>query len=625
MSGTEGHVIRVLVADDEPAVLEAYRDILSASDAPSNAEVGDLRSRLFSPSPASAGGATPPVASRQFELTCVSDAATAVQAVADSLAADQPFALVYLDMRMPPGKDGAWAAAEIRKLDERIDIVISTAYSDVDPVALSQKVLPAAKMFYVQKPFHPHEIHQLALAIGEKRLAEDRIWRLAYYDGLTGLPNRELFLEQLNTAIQRATRTERSLTVFFLDLNGFKRINDTLGHDAGDEVLRETANRLNAVLRAGDCTARLVDSNNVAGSVARLGGDEFTVLIEDLSDADNALVVAQRMADALSHPLILGEHHACSHPSIGIARFPEDATDSAGLLKCADMAMYFAKRSSSQEPQHFAESMNEAAVWRMNTENALRDALKNDELSLHYQPQLHLSSDEITGFEALLRWHNPYLGNVTPDQFIPIAEESGLIIPIGEWVLRTACLQAAQWIASGLHLDRIAVNVSMIQFALPEFPKIVQTILAETGLEPSVLELELTESVLMHEVDTAVHTLKQLKAIGVQLAIDDFGTGYSSLSYLKQFPIDRLKIDRSFINAILSDANDQAIAGAVIAMAGRMNVQVTAEGVESIEQLQFLRDGQCDDAQGFQICRPMTVTDAEQYLKALLGRRQDAA
>ena len=625
MSGTGNDAIRVLVADDEPAVLEAYQDILSASAASSNTQVSDLRSRLFSTSPDNASKATPAAATRHFELTCVADAASAVKAVADSLETDQPFALVYLDMRMPPGKDGGWAAAEIRKLDERIDIVISTAYSDVDPVSLSQKVLPAAKMFYVQKPFHPHEIHQLALAIGEKRLVEDRIWRLAYYDGLTGLPNRELFLEQLNTAIQRTTQTQQSLSVFFLDLNGFKRINDTLGHAAGDEVLRETARRLNAVLRADDCAARFVNSNEVAGSVARLGGDEFTVLIEGLSDADEAIVIAQRMVGALSQPLILGEHHLCSRPSIGIARFPRDATDSVGLLKCADMAMYFAKRSPSHEPKHFDESMSEAAVWRMNTENALRDALKNVELSLHYQPQLHLSSDEITGFEVLLRWHNPHLGDVSPVEFIPIAEESGLIIPIGEWVLRTACRQAMQWIASGLHLDRIAVNVSMVQFALPEFPQIVQTILTETGLDPEVLELELTESVLMQEVDTAIRTLKQLKAIGVQLAIDDFGTGYSSLSYLKQFPIDRLKIDRSFISAILSDTNDQAIAGAVIAMAGRMNLQVTAEGVESVEQLQFLRDGQCDDAQGFQISRPMAVTDAERYLKALLNRRQDAA
>ncbi|ASJ76574.1 EAL domain-containing protein [Granulosicoccus antarcticus] len=625
MSESEPAVIRVLIADDEPAVLEAYRDILCSPTAPCNAEIGDLRSRLFSASAESIGTVAPAIASHQFELTCVADAVSAVQAVADSIVSGLPFSLVYLDMRMPPGKDGAWAAVEIRKLDERIDIVISTAYSDVDPMALSQKVLPAAKMFYVQKPFHPHEIRQLALAIGEKRQAEDRIWRLAYYDGLTGLPNRELFLKQLHDAIQQSTLKEQSLAVLFLDLNGFKRINDTLGHDAGDDVLRETAKRLNAVLRAGEHPTDSIDSNRVTGTVARLGGDEFTVLIEYLAGPEEAIGVAQRVLETLSQPMIIGEHKLFSIPSIGIASFPGDASDSAGLLKCADMAMYFSKRSLSQEPQHFNETMSKAAVSRLKRENALREALNNDELSLHYQPQLHLISNELIGFEVLLRWHNPYLGEVAPDDFIPIAEENGLIIPIGEWVLRTACLQAKQWIDNGLHLDRIAVNVSIVQFALPDFPKMVQAILTETGLEPEVLELELTESVLMHQVDTAVHTFKQLKIIGVQLAIDDFGTGYSSLNYLKQFPIDRLKIDRSFTSAILSDTNDQAIADAVIAMAGRMNVQVTAEGVESIEQLQFLREAQCDAVQGFHICHPMKVVDAEQYLKALPNRRQDAA
>ncbi len=603
--------IRVLVADDEPEVLDAYRTVLGVRRSAGSAAITDLKARLFG----TAETAPPPGDEPVFDVVFTPGAEAAVQAVRDSIEQDNGFAVAFLDMRMPPGPDGAWAAAEIRALDSHIDIVISTAYSDVDPHELSHRVAPAGKMFYVQKPFHPHEVHQLAVALGEKRRAQDRILHLAYYDGLTGLPNRELFLTRLEQAIGNVRRQQRYLAVLFLDLDNFKRVNDTLGHSVGDELLRQTAQRIVHTLRTSDAVSRPpVSEEDEHQGLARMGGDEFTVLLSDLGDPDDALMVANRIREALSEPVNLGEHKLIVTPSVGIGVYPRDGEDVGTLLKSADMAMYYAKRAGRNNAQFFDTAMNEDALLRLNLENELRHAIERGEMSLHYQPQLDLTTGEIIGLEALLRWQNFTLGNVPPLQFIPIAEENGLILPIGEWVLRTACRQAKSWCDSGLALDRIAVNVSVLQFAQPDFPDLVSRVLRETELDPQTLELEITETILMNDADQAVGTLKRLKDVGVQLAIDDFGTGYSSLSYLKQFPIDRLKIDRSFINSITTDIDDQAIACAVIAMAKTMNLRVIAEGVEDNQQLQFLQRKRCNEAQGFHVSRPMTVDDAERFL-----------
>lgn len=604
--------IRILVADDEPGILDSYRMILGAAKQTANSDINNLKSRLF-------GGEskkTPqPPEEPEFDLVYTNGAEAAVEAVRESREVDKRFAVAFLDMRMPPGPDGAWAASQIRALDARTDIVISTAYSDIDPGKLSRSVPPVSKMFYVQKPFHPHEVRQLAVALGQKWHAENRILRLAYYDNLTQLPNRAFFMTRIEQAIDFAKKHQRSLAVLFLDLDNFKRINDTLGHNVGDELLRTTAKRIAHSLRSSDAISRSLPEDDEHQHLARLGGDEFTVLLGDLQQPEDALIVANRIRDELSLPMQLNDHKLIITPSIGISLFPQDGEDVIELLKNADMAMYFAKRTGRNNVQFFEGSMNEKALLRMNLESELRLAIERNEMSLSYQPQVNVATGSVTGLEALLGWNNFTLGNVPPLDFIPIAEDSGLIIPIGEWVLRTACKQAKSWHDADTGLRRIAVNISVLQFSQVDFPDTVSRILKETNLAPSALELEITESILMNNADSAVDTLKRLKDIGVQLAIDDFGTGYSSLSYLKQFPIDRLKIDKSFIKSIPSNSDDQAIASAVIAMADNMKLRVTAEGVETTRQMQFLEQEKCDEAQGYYISRPMTAADTEHFLR----------
>lgn len=605
--------INILVADDEPAILDAYRLVLEGREPANDLRINNLRMKLFG-----RNGALPTIVDEpRFEIVYTGNAEAAVQAVRESHGLGNRFAVAFLDMRMPPGPDGAWAAAEIRALDDRIDIVISTAYSDIDPSELSQRVPPAAKMFYIQKPFHSHEVRQLAIALGQKWCAENRILRLAYYDHLTKLPNRAFFMTRIEQALNVAKTTGRSLAVLFIDLDNFKRINDTLGHNIGDELLRTVARRIAHSLRSSDSVSRSPLEDGKMKHVSRLGGDEFTVLLADLQQPEDALLVANRIREELSKPIRLESTRLIVTPSIGISWYPRDGQDVVTLLKCADMAMYFAKHKGRNNVQFFEGFMNETALFRMNLENELRHALEREELSLHYQPQADVATGKVTGFEALLRWRNFTLGNVPPLDFISIAEESGLIIPIGEWVLHTACRQAKAWLDTRLTFNRIAVNVSARQFSHPDFPDTIFQVLQKTNLDPSLLELEITESILIDSADHAIDTLKRLKRLGVQLAIDDFGTGYSSLSYLKQFPIDRLKIDKSFIADITTDPGDQAIARAVIAIAASMKLQVTAEGVETLEQMQFLKKENCGDAQGYHISRPMTAQDAERFLRRL--------
>jgi diguanylate cyclase (GGDEF)-like protein len=609
--------VRILVADDEAGILDSYRMVLDPVKHAAGSDISGLNSKLFGKKSTISISLDEP----EFDVTYTKGAKAAVAAVRQSRDDDRRFAVAFLDMRMPPGPDGAWAAAEIRKLDPRIDIVISTAYSDLTPAELSRKVQPASKIFYVQKPFHPHEVRQLAVALGQKWQAENKILRLAYYDNLTELPNRAFFMTRIEQGLALAQKYNRSLAVLFLDLDNFKRINDTLGHNVGDELLRTVARRISHCLRSSDTLSRALPENYEKQHLARLGGDEFTVLLADLQQPEDALIVANRIRAALVIPMQLGEHKLIITPSIGISLYPRDGEDIVSLLKNADIAMYFAKRTGPNNVQFFEESMNEKALLRMNLENELRHAIERNEMSLNYQPQIDLVTGAITGFEALIRWKNVTLGNIPPLDFIPVAEDNGLIIPIGEWVLRTACRQAKLWKDTGAGVKRIAVNVSVQQFSQKDFPDSVSRILKETHLDPTTLELEITESILMKNAENAVVILKNLKNIGVRLAIDDFGTGYSSLSYLKQFPIDRLKIDRSFINSITTNSDDQAIARAVIAMAATMKLQVTAEGVEKIEQLQFLRQEKCDEAQGFHISRPMTAADAGLFLHELKSRQ----
>ena len=597
--------LRILVADDEEPVLDAYREIFAGVS--TTAETGafrELRAKLL--------GSTVlnPAPAALFEVEYCRGAEPAVAAVQAALAAGRPFSVIFLDMRMPPGPDGAWAAAGIREIDPLVDVVIVTAYSDIDPWLITERIPPAEKLFYLQKPFHPHEIRQLALALGRKWEAQVQVRQLAYYDNLTGLPNRVLFLDRFSQALELARRHGHKTAVLFIDLDNFKRINDTLGHGIGDDLLRTMAERLSRCLRAGDAATRRMP----VATAARLGGDEFTVLLTELDQEEDASVVAQRILDRLAQPVHLAAHQMIVTASIGIALFPQDGDSVETLLKNADLAMYFAKRTGPNGFQYFLESTNARALKRLTMENHLRRALDRGEFSLCYQPQIDLRTGQVSGLEALLRWHNDELGSLSPAEFIPVAEESGLIVAIGSWVLRTACRQAKAWRDQGVPLPRIAVNVSVKQFAQRNFLEIVKTVLAETRLEPRVLEIEITESILMKDPAGAAVTLRALKELNVQIAIDDFGTGYSSLSRLRELPIDCLKIDRAFMRNVGADFGDQAIASAVIAMADSMELCVIGEGVETSSQLDFLRRKQCQEAQGFFLSRPLPPAQAEAFL-----------
>jgi len=606
--------IRVLIADDEAEVRDAYRQILSEADMSGETAVfHNLRERLFSKNGPDQLARNLAHSDTAFAPVLCEGAEAAVAAVRDAISADDPFAVAFLDMRMPPGPDGVWAAARIRELDPAIEIVVCTAYSDVDPRDIGAMVPPEEKLSYLQKPFHPHEIRQMTISLASKWRSEHRIVKLAYFDALTGLSNREQSRNRLNSALAAAKQHQRMLAVLYLDLDNFKRVNDTLGHAVGDELLCLVAARLRSSLRADDRIDELPNSRS--SHIARLGGDEFIVILPNVRSADDAAGVAARLIAELQEPMRLALHTLVVTPSVGIAMFPADGVEVDTLLRNADLAMYFAKRKGPGMFAFFDTSMNDAALHRFTLEAKLRGALERGEFTLHYQPQFDVRTGGVSGMEALLRWTNDELGVVPPVEFIPVAEETGLILGIGEWVLRNACLQAKSWIDEGLPVARMAVNVSGQQFVLKDFPQLVAAVIKETGIEASMLELEITESVVMKDEAWAEQALAQLKEQGVMLAIDDFGTGYSSFGRLRHFAVDRLKIDRSFMTSLIDCSDDRAIAAAIIAMSRSLRISVTAEGVESFPQLLFLQEHDCHEAQGFLFSRALPAADAHKLLR----------
>jgi diguanylate cyclase (GGDEF)-like protein/PAS domain S-box-containing protein len=423
----------------------------------------------------------------------------------------------------------------------------------------------------------------------------------AQHDFLTGLPNRMLLNDRVSQAIVLAHRHMKKVAVLFLDLDGFKHINDSLGHPIGDKLLQSIAKRL-------------VDCGRSSDTVSRQGGDEFVVLLSEVEQSDDAASTARRMLQAIAEPHSIGQHDLHVTASIGLSIYPDDGLDAETLIKNADTAMYQAKENGHQSYQFFKPAMNIRAVERQSIEESLRRALERQEFALHYQPLINLKTGEITGAEALIRWTHPTRGPVSPAQFIPVAEDCGLILPIGNWVLREACKQAQAWIAVGLPLGTMAVNISAIEFRDEHFLEGVFGILKDTGLDPRSLELELTESVLMKRVESTGSILKALRARGVQIAVDDFGTGYSSLSYLRKFPIDALKIDQSFVRQITTAPDETTIVTAVISMGRSLKLRVVAEGVETQQELAFIQAHQCDEAQGYFFSKPLPP---EQFAKLL--------
>jgi diguanylate cyclase (GGDEF)-like protein/PAS domain S-box-containing protein len=429
--------------------------------------------------------------------------------------------------------------------------------------------------------------------ITERKLSEERVQYLATHDSLTGLPNRAMFSEVLNTAIESSRRYKRRLAVLFIDLDRFKNINDTLGHEAGDLLLKETATRLSSVLRSSDL-------------ISRLGGDEFAILIQDVDRTEGVDTVAQKILSAAIQPMkILGQECRVT-TSIGISIFPDDAADEQTLMKNADIAMYRAKEEGKNNYQFYSPDIKARSLERLILENNLRLALERNEFLLHYQAKRDLKTGAISGVEALVRWQHPDLGIVPPAQFIPLAEETGLIILIGRWVLKTACAQNVVWQKQGLPPLCMSVNLSVRQFFDERLPEDIAKTLQETGMDPALLEMEITEGMVMQDADRAIRILKKIKDLGVRLAIDDFGVGYSSLAQIKRFPIDTLKVDRSFIRDIPDNPEDRAITEAIIAMGKTLSLTVVAEGVETVEQETFLRDHACDQSQGYYFSPPIT-------------------
>lgn len=504
--------------------------------------------------------------------------------------------VILMDAIMPV-MDGF---AATRKLTQtpggaEIPVLMITRLDDEASIDLA---FAAGATDYIPKPIHFPVLTQRVKRIVDARRAEKHVRRLAYHDPLTGLPNRVRFLDHVAQRVQRSGGDGRQLAVLFLDLDRFKFINDTLGHDVGDQLLKAVALRITHAVRGGDM-------------VARLGGDEFTVVLEDIANVKVASVVAEKICKSLGEPFFVAGHEIFVGASIGISVYPADGTDVGTLLKHADTAMYRAKKNGNGY-LYYEEGMGNAFSKKLLLENALRRALEREELAVFYQPKLNLARSCIVGAEALVRWQHPSEGLISPADFIPLAEETGLIIPIGEWVMRTACAQVKKWLEAGFPELSVAVNLSVRQIVQTNFVDVVARVMRETGIPPHLLELEITESVLMEHAKEAMLALQQLREMGVTLAVDDFGTGYSSFGYLKRLPISVLKIDRSFVRDITTDPDDAAIVAGIIALAQSLRLQVVAEGVETEEQEAFLRQKGCDMIQGYYLSQPLPLAQFEQ-------------
>lgn len=509
--------------------------------------------------------------------------------------------IILTDIQMPV-MDGIEMSRKIKALDKGARIITLTAFNDTSSLLESINI---GINHYVLKPINMEKliatIKQCLNDIKMERQIRDQnahIQQMAYYDSLTGLPNRELFKEFLNQSLAHAHRHKRLLAILFLDLDRFKIINDTLGHAVGDQLLQAVTQRLR------QCCRREQEK------VSRRGGDEFIILLPDLDSAQEAVNVAQKILHAFNFAFVIPKHELFIGTCIGISFFPEDGSDADTLIKNADMAMYCAKEQGRNRYHLYNPSMDKQAAWRHDMENSLRLAQNRGEFFLNYQPEVNVRTGRIFCVEALLRWQHPELGLLLPKQFIRLAEETGLIIPLGEWVLRTACAQNKAWRATQYPPQRVAVNLSPRQMQSPDLVDMVESILCETNLAPCWLELEVTEEIMLQDVETVVRTLHRLSNLGVHISIDDFGTGYSSLSYIKKLPIHTLKIDQSFVSDITVNPDDSEIARAVITMAKSLRLNVIAEGVEAEEQMRLLYALNCSKMQGYFFSVPVS---AEKY------------
>jgi diguanylate cyclase len=507
--------------------------------------------------------------------------------------------LVLLDLSLPDS-NGLDTFAKVYAHSPKVPIIVLSGNDDQQ---LALYAVKSGAQDYLVKGKIDRELLLKAMQYSiERKRYQEELERQANYDALTGLPNRHLFHDRLRQAVF-AQRSTKSIAVVFIDLDHFKVINDSLGHNFGDEVLRHIGERLQSAVRDGD-------------TVARLGGDEFVLILSDQTREDVIFRTMRRLIGKVSEPIMIGDRELNITCSAGISLYPQDGPDVQTLLKNADAAMYRAKSQGRNTFQFFTAEMNELANERLSMEQSLRRAIERDELLLHYQPRVNLATGAVDGVEALVRWNHPVRGLVLPDRFIPLAEETGLIVPIGEWVLRTACEQGEAWRRAGFH-PVISVNLSARQLWGGGLVRLVGDVLAATGMADH-LELELTESMVMHDAENVIATMQALKAIGVRLSVDDFGTGYSSLSYLKRLPLTALKIDGSFVRDITSGGTDEGlIAKAIISLGHSLHLKVIAEGVETEAHRRFLKAHDCDEIQGFLISRPVAAAECEKFFKAV--------
>lgn len=613
-------VHRILLVDDNISIHGDFRKVLS-TDAQDGAQaLAVLEADLF-------GDSKSNVDRPNFEIDSAYQGQEAVEMARKALRDGRPYAMAFIDMRMPPGWDGLETIEHLWAADLNVQVVICSAHADYDWSEVVDRLKHPDKLLVLRKPAEPIEVLQCAAALSRKwqneRLVREQMERLeqvitqrtrgleaanrqlrhlATHDALTGLPNRVLLEDRLTQAVAHADRDGRLFALMVCDLDRFKTVNDSLGHHAGDELLQEVARRLTGLVRTVD-------------TVARLGGDEFVLLVTSIEDTDDAKRVAAKAIEVLQAPVRIAGLDVHTSPSIGIAFYPSDGTTIEALTAHADAAMYCAKQRGRGNVQCFAVGMDAGSEERVQLESDLHQAIVQKQFELYYQPKVNTSSGAVRSAEALIRWRHPTRGLIAPDGFIPLAEECGLIGEIGEWVVREACRQARAWQDAGLPPMRISVNLSPSQFRGSGLTQRISRALEDMGLEPHYLEIELTESAVMSDPEESITILEQLSEMGVLVSVDDFGTGYSSMSYLRRLPIDKLKIDRVFINEIVSRPEDASIVRAIVSLAHSLRLKVVAEGVETHAQLDFLKAVGCDEYQGYHFSRPVPAAEFERLVR----------
>ena len=616
---------RILIIDDNAAIHLDFRKVLGAqAEHSAQAALDVLEANLF-------GETAVATVRPNFEIDSAHQGQEGVAMVGQALAEGRPYAMAFVDMRMPPGWDGLKTIEHLWATDPDVQVDICSAHTDYDWTEVVERLGHSDKLLVLRKPAEPIEVLQCATALSRKwendRLVRDQMLRLeevittrtrgleaanqqlrhlATHDPLTGLPNRVLLDDRLHQAIAHADRDMRAFAVLVCDLDRFKLINDSLGHRAGDELLQEVARRLSTVVRTAD-------------TVARFGGDEFVLIGTSIADADDAAGLASRVMEVLQAPVRIAAIDIHTSPSIGIAMYPDDGTTTQALLARADAAMYSAKQNGRGNFRRYSPGMHAGTEDRVQLESDLHSALNLNQLALYYQPKVDTRTGEVRSAEALIRWLHPTRGVVSPADFIPLAEECGLIGAIGAWVIREACRQARTWQNEGVPPLRVSVNLAASQFRDSGLVDNIRTALVDAGLEARYLEVELTESAVMSDPEQSIAILEQLSAMGVLVSVDDFGTGYSSMSYLRRFPIDKLKIDRVFIDEIVSRPEDASIVRAIISLAHSLHLKVVAEGVETPAQLDFLKLTGCDEYQGYHFSRPLPAADFERLMRDTRG------